>query len=88
MLASVTPCPAPATCTATLTAAARDVRVCSPAPDAQAYQVGDIVVVKELGAKATLARVKDRRGATYAIELAEGVISERTADRLIGRVCR
>ncbi len=88
MFAEVSACPPPATCTAKMTAAAREVSVCAPTPDVASYGPGDIVVVKELGVHDTVARVKAHHRNVYDIEFVDGTTLERSADLLVGRLCK
>jgi hypothetical protein len=88
MLDAVTPCPAPATCTAKMEAADRQVSICTPPIDPQSYAPGDVVVVKELNVHNTLGRIKRHRGAVYDMEFADGFTLERSADVIMGRLCR
>ncbi|MEO8796266.1 MAG: hypothetical protein ABI551_00140 [Polyangiaceae bacterium] len=88
MFAEVTACPPPATCTAKMTAAAREVSVCAPTSDVKSYGPGDIVVLKELGVHDAVARVKAHHRNVYDIEFVDGTTLERSADLLVGRLCK
>jgi len=87
LISEATSCPAPATCTGKIETPSREVSVCAPPLDPQAYAGGDIVILKELGIH-TVAKVKKRSGKVYVVEFPDGFELERAGAAVVGRVCK
>lgn len=89
-LDNATACPSPSTCSGKTAADAREVTTCEPAADPKGLTAGEVVVVHDLAGFATVGRVKEVKasGASFDVELPDGVVIERAAPSVLARVCR
>lgn len=88
MVAGATGCPAPATCGRRVEASGRVVAVCAPEVGVERIAVGDVVATSEMKNHTSVGVVTARRGDAIVVEFPDGSSFERSADRVVGRVCR